>query len=176
MGFREAMAERRPGESLAKAINDLNAAFLWENRVFDTVKEAVWIDFGLAHTSDFLHRIAHEALERLDTFGDALHENFVRQSYPPTPSLDEEIVSVDRAFEIAVSTIDEVDTALQRVIEAASGSTYNALALAAENLQQSNSADRTAVLQAWKAWSENVSTTSFDNWILHLTEGGDNDE
>ena len=171
MGFKEAVAERRPGENLARAINDLNAAFLWENRVFDTVKEAVWIDFVLPHTSGFLHGIAHDALERLDSFGDALHENFVRQSYPPTPSLDEEIVSVDRAFEIAVSTIDEVDTAIQRVIEAASGSTYNALALAAENLQQSNSADRTAVLQAWGAWSKNVSTTSFDNWVLRLKEG-----
>lgn len=169
MTFQEAMEARKPSEGLERAVNALNSTFLWANRVLDTVKEAVWIDFGLPFTSEFIHELAHTNLERLDTFGDYLHENFIRQSYPETPALVEPIEDMDKVFEIVVGIIDEVDEAILAVIEAAGGGVYNALALASENIQQANSADRTKVLQAWKMWSNKPSYTSFDNWMEHLT-------
>jgi hypothetical protein len=163
------MEARKPSDGLERAVNALNSTFLWANRVLDTVKESVWIDFGLPFTSEFIHELAHINLERLDTFGDYLHENFIRQSYPETPALVEPIEDMDKVFEIVVGIIDEVDEAILAVIEAAGGGVYNALALASENIQQANSTDRTKVLQAWKMWSNKPSYTSFDNWMEHLT-------
>lgn len=171
MTFQEMMAQRLPEDKILRAADGLNSVFLWANRALDTTKEAVWIDFGLPFTSQFIHDIAHINLERLDAFGDVLHENHIRQTYPPTSALTETIEDVDKAFEITVSIIDEVDAALNRFIETAGGGKFNAMALAAENIQMENSADRTKVLQAWKMWSTGVRGTSFDNWILHLTNG-----
>lgn len=171
MTFQEMMAQRAPEESILRAAGDVNSVYLWANRALDTTKEAVWIDFGLPFTSQFIHGLAHINLERLDAFGDILHEHHIRQTYPPTPELTEKIEDVDKAFEIVVAIIDEVDEALNKFIEAAGGGKFNAMALAAENLQVENSTDRTKVLQAWKMWATGVKGTSFDNWILHLTAG-----
>lgn len=170
MTFEEMMRAREADSNVLEAADRLNNAYLFANRALDTVKEAIWIDFGLPFTSRFIHELAHANLERLDEFGDVLHENHLKQSYPPTSALDENIDSMDKAFEIVVTIIDEVDAALGRFIEACSGGRLNAMALAAENLQMKNSADRTKVLQAWQMWDANVSATSFDNWVAHLTE------
>lgn len=170
MTFQEMMQFRAPEQTVTNAANAVNNAFLWANRALDTTKEAVWIDFGLPFTSQFIHDIAHVNLERLDAFGDILHENHLKQTYPATPSLDEPIGDMEKVFEIVVSIIDEVDEALNDFIKVASGGRSNAMALAAENLQMENSADRTKVLEAWKMWSTGVAHTSFDNWILHLMD------
>lgn len=172
MTFNEMMQMHMPDGAVMAAADDVNRVFLWANRALDTAKEAVWIDFGLPFTSQFIHELAHVHLERLDEFGDILHENHLRQTYPPTPALTEPVDSVDKAFEIAVAIIDEVDEALMRFIELTGGSRHNAMALAAENLQTENSADRTKVLEAWKMWDSGVKGTSFDNWMLHLTHDG----
>lgn len=177
MTFQEMMQFRAPEQPVMNAANAVNNAFLWANRALDTTKEAVWIDFGLPFTSQFIHEIAHINLKRLDAFGDILHENHLKQTYPATPSLDELIGDMDKVFEIVVTIIDEVDEALNNFIKAASGGRSNAMALAAETLQMENSADRTKVLQAWKMWSTGVANTSFDNWILHLMDhDGEADE
>lgn len=176
MTFQEAMEARRPQENIVRAADNLNSAFLWANRALDTVKESLWIDFGLPFTSQFIHNLAHINLERLDEFGDFLHENHIKQSYPATPALTEEINDMNKAFEIVVGIIDEVDENLMDFIRAAGDGAFNALALAAEILQQKNSADRTKVMQAWKMWSNTVSMTSFDNWVSHLTDEVNGDD
>lgn len=169
MNFQEMMRFREPEKPVMEAADAVNYAFLWANRALDTTKEAVWIEFGLPFTSQFIHEIAHVNLKRLDAFGDVLHENHLKQTYPGTPALEEQIEDMDKVFEIVVTIIDEVDEALNRFIQAASGGRSNAMALAAENLQMENSADRTKALEAWKMWSSGMSATSFDNWMLHLT-------
>lgn len=172
MNFEEMMQARMPDGAVLAAADDVNRAYLWANRVLDTTKEAVWIDFGLPFTSQFLHEMAHANLERLDAFGDVLHENHLKQTYPPTPALTEPVENVDKAFEIAVAIIDEVDEALGRFIELTDKGKHRAMALEAENLQMENSAERTRVLQAWKMWDSGVKGTSFDSWMLHLTHMG----
>lgn len=171
MTFDEMMAGREPGSAVLDAADAVNSAFLWANRALDTDKEALWIRFGMPFTSGWIHRIAHANLERLDRFGDYLHEEHLTQTYPATPALTEPLESVGKTFEVAATIIDEVDAALNRFIAACSGGRMNALALATETLQMENSADRTRVLQVWKMWdSGGMSQTSFDSWVRRLTE------
>lgn len=171
MTLEEMMQQRQMDDALMAAIGDVNSAFLWANRALDTTKEAVWIDFGLPFTSQFVHGLAHVNLERLDAFGNALHEHHIRQTYPATPALTETIEDVDKAFEIVVTIADEVDEALRRLAEATADGQFGVLALAAQDLMKANSADRTKVMQAWNMWANAPHAACFDSWMAHPMNG-----
>ena len=169
------IADERNAEML-KAASDVNYAYLWANRVLDTVKESIWVEHGLPFTSDFIHKLAHANLERLDKFGDILHESHMKQTYPGTPEFDETIEDMNKAFDVVADVIFDVDAALNRFIDATAGTENNSMSLSAENLQMENTADRTKVLEAWKMWDSNPGKTSFDNWVKRLTESEADDE
>lgn len=168
MEFRQWLQDASPGGDMLAAADDVNGAFLFANRAMDTVKESVWVDHGLPFTSDMIHRLAHVQLQRLDTFGDILHEKHLKQSYPPTPGLNEQIEDIDKAFAISVEIVRRVDEALARFIQSAESAGCGAMARSAENLQMQNSADRTTLLQAWQMWDDSRSKTSFDSWVLRM--------
>ena len=171
MEFREWLQDTSPGAGFLAAADEVNSAFLFANRALDTVKEAVLIEHGLPFASDMLHRLAHVHLQRLDAFGDILHEMHLSQSYPPTPKLDEKIEDMDKAYAIAVEIVRRVDEALKRFIRAVESAGFDdAIARKAENLQMQNSADRTLLLQAWQMWDNTLSKTSFDSWVLRLSQ------
>lgn len=162
----------RPGDDVLVAAEKVNGAFLFANRALDTVKESVLVEHGLPFASEMLHNLAHAYLQRLDDFGNILHEKYLLQTYPATPRLDEPIESMDKAYAIAVEIVRRVDEALGRFIQAADsmGRGFGAMARKTENIQMQNSADRTLLLQAWQMWDNSRSKTSFDSWVRRLIQ------
>lgn len=169
MEFRQWLQDASPGADMLAAADEVNGAFLFANRALDTVKESVLIEHGLPFASDAIHRLAHVQLQRLDDFGDILHEMHLLQSYPPTPRLDEQIEDVDKAFAISVEIVRRVDEALLRFIRSADAGGFHAMARNAENIQMQNSKDRTALLQAWQMWDDSRSKSSFDSWMARMS-------
>lgn len=170
MEFQEWLRDVSPGADLLAAADEVNGAFLFANRALDTVKESVLIEHGLPFASAMLHELAHVHLQRLDAFGDILHEMHWLQSYPATPRLDEKIEDMDKAYAVSVEIVRRVDEALKRFIQSADSAGFGAMARNAENIQMQNSADRTLLLQAWQMWDSSRSKTSFDSWVRRLIQ------
>lgn len=180
MEFREWMDAARPGADVLEAADEVNYAFLFANRALDTVKEKLWIEHGMPMTSDYIHALAHVNLNRLDSFGDILHEKHLEQTYPATPALEEEISDVDKAFAVSVEIVDRVDAALRRFIGTTNIGDFSSMARSAETIQMANSADRLNLLKVWQMWDDSRSKTSFESWVFHVTgdlesEGDDDD-
>ena len=169
MEFRNWLGATMPGADVLTAADEVNDAFLFANRALDTVKESLLIEHGMPMTSDYIHKLAHVNLERLDGFGDILHERHLMQTYPATARLEEPITDVDKAFAVAVEIVDRVDEALRRFVAATNMGVLSALARKAEGLQMDNSADRTGLLKVWQMWDDSRSKTSFDSWVGRVT-------
>lgn len=148
------------------------AAYQQAARFLDTVQESVYIEHGLVHTARMLHNLAHEMPKRFDEFGDMLHERHLMTEYPATPELTERVEDMDKAFEIAIAVLDDVQEALEAFHAVTDTAAFRPMALKTEELMLQNSRDYTRILNAWVMWDENPGKTSFDNWVLHLT-GGD---
>ena len=61
-------------EAIRDPARGVVAAYQDAARFLDTIKEWVYIETGMIHTSEFIHRMAHEMPKRFDRFGDILHE------------------------------------------------------------------------------------------------------
>lgn len=160
---------------LRQPARDVVDAYQRANRFLDTCKESLYIEHGLIHTSEMVHRLAHEMPKRFDVFGDMLHERHLMVEYPGTPELTERVESVDKAFEIVITVLEEIQDALERFRAVTDNAEFRPMALKTEELMLQNSQDYTRVLDAWAMYGERGSATSFDNWVLHLmeTEGED---
>ena len=156
--------------ALRDSARRVTAAMLNAMRFMDTAKECVLILSGMPMTAEQIHRQAHKYGEYWDQFGDILHQRHLLQEFPGTPELDEK-PDVERAFEIILSCMDEVDSALMEFIRSAELEKLYPLAREAENIQVLNSKDYTLWLQAKKMWeSSGESNISYEKWISELFE------
>jgi hypothetical protein len=151
----------------------VSKAYLDGNRFLDTTKEFVYIEYGLKYCSDIIHRQAHICLERLDVFGDLLHERHLIQLYPATPELDyrEELKSMDDVFSFVIRVLDSIEEALEVFHETADNEKFRPMALKIEELMLQNSMDHTKFLEMWMRYdTDRGSLTSFDSWCKQFLE------
>ena len=145
----------------------VSKAYLDCNRFLDSCKEFVYIEEGMTNLSNVIHLQAHKALERLDDFGDLLHERHLMQIYPETPMLDwrAEFKNLNDVFEFVIRTLENIQEALERFHETTDNATFRAMALKSEELMLDNSGDYTKFLEIGFRWqNDGGSKTSFDNW------------
>lgn len=165
------MSYKKPEYSMLRdPARGVVAAYQDAARFLDTIKEWVYIEKGMIHTSDFIHNMAHEMPKRFDQFGDILHERHLSIEYPATNELTEEITDMDQVFEFIVSILDNIQEALDQFHQVTDKGRFKPMALAVEELMVENSKEYTKVLQAWSMWSQGVGESSFDNWMLHISE------
>lgn len=144
------------------------------NRGLDTLKEWVLIEMGLVNTSNEIHKLAHKQPGYFDTIGDILHQRHLMQEYPATEEYTKRPDDMDGVFEEIMRLLRENDEALKDFIRVCDENAQYALARQAETIQIKNSEDCTKFLQAWAMFDDGSSSaTSFDNWVKHLFEGGD---
>lgn len=160
-----------PWDALREPARQVVAAYQQAARFLDTVQESVYIEHGLVHTARILHNLAHEMPKRFDVFADMLHERHLMAEYPATPELTERVEDMDKAFEIVIAALDDIQAALEAFRSVTDNGTLRPMALKAEELMTQNSRDYTNVLNMWAMWDESESKTSFDNWALRM--GGD---
>lgn len=164
--------ENEPFSSLRDAARAVTGAFGAQNKWLDTMQEWLYIERGMKHTSDLIHGIAHRALVYLDEFSDILHERHLMTEYPATPELDEDFNDPSEIFEAVISAVERTGAALKRFRDTANELNLAPLAISTETLMAKVSAEQTVVLALWQMWDQGVSASSFDNWALHLKEGG----
>ena len=144
------------------------------NRGLDTLKEWVLIEMGLVNTSNEIHKLAHKQPGYFDQVGDILHQRHLIQEYPATEEYTKRPDDMDGVFEEIMRLLRENDEALKDFIRVCDENAQYALARQAETIQIENSEDCTKFLQAWAMFDDGSSSaTSFDNWVKHLFEGGD---
>lgn len=159
---------------LRDAARKVTAAMQNANRGLDALKEWVLIEMGLVHTSDAIHAVAHKQPAYFDTIGDILHQRHLMQEYPATEEYTMRPDDMDGVFEEIMRLLRENDEALKDFIRVCDENAQYALARQAETIQIENSEDCTKFLMAWQMYDmTDASATSYDNWILHLFEGGD---
>ena len=157
---------------LRDAGRGVTGAFGNTNKWLDTVQEHVRITFGMPHTSDAIHAIAHAALVWLDEFSAILHERNLMTEYPATMEFAEDLPDMETVFEVVIGILEELDGALDRFRMAADRPSLRPLALKTEEIMMDVSGEYTKVLEMWSMWDTGVSASSFDGWVLHLGEGG----
>lgn len=150
----------------------VTGAFGAANKWLDTVQEGIYIEAGLKHTADAVHGIAHKMLAWLDVFSDLLHERHLMTEYPETPELDADVRDMDATFQLIVDVLDSVQDALEKFHAATDNGTHRPMCIKTEEIMLLVSAEYTKILAMWQMWDSGVSASSFDNWVLHLTEGG----
>ena len=159
---------------LRDAARKVTAAMQQANRSLDALKEYVLIEIGLVHTSDAIHELAHKQPGYFDQIGDLLHQRHLMQEYPATEEYTKRPKDMDEVFEEIMRLLRENDEALRDFIKVCDENAQYALARQAETIQIENSEDCTKFLAAWSMYdSTDASATSFDNWILHLFDGGE---
>ena len=156
------------------AARRVTAAMQNANRGLDSLKEWVLIEMGLVHTSDAIHELAHKQPKMWDELADILHQRHLMQEYPATEEYTKRPDDMDGVFEEIMRLLRENDEALKDFIRVCDENAQYALARQAETIQIENSEDCTKFLMAWQMYDmTDASATSYDNWILHLFEGGD---
>lgn len=140
-------------------------------RFLDTVQEWTYIETGAIHTAKVLHNLAHEMPKRFDAFGDMLHERHLMVLYPATPELTEDIEDLDKVFDIALGSLEEIQEALEEFRSLTDNGTLRPMALTTENFMVQNSSDYTRILEMKKMYKSSSSLTSFDNWVKDISEG-----
>lgn len=156
------------------AARRVTAAMQNANRGLDSLKEWVLIEMGLVHTSDAIHELAHKQPKMWDELADILHQRHLMQEYPATEEYTKRPDDMDGVFEEIMRLLRENDEALKDFIRVCDENAQYALARQAETIQIENSEDCTKFLQAWAMFDDGSSSaTSFDNWVKHLFEGGD---
>lgn len=154
-----------------ESMRNVVAAYQEANRVFDTVQEWVLMDAAMPNTAQVLHEIAHKFPQRFDKFIEMLHEQHLKGEYPATNELTEPIENLEKAFEIAISALDNIQDALTAFHADTDNVALKPMALFAENAMQENSAEYTALLEMWSMWDESVGKTSYDGWAKQYSEG-----
>lgn len=164
--------DTEPYAKLRDAARNVTGAYGAVNKWLDTVQEWFLIERGMSHVSDLIHGIAHRALERLDDFSAILHTRHLATEYPATAELTERFNDPDDALEAVCAILDRTGDALKLFRDTANGVGLDGIALSAEELMVKNDAEYTAVLKLWQMWDQGISAASFDNWALHMKEGG----
>lgn len=164
--------ENEPFFSLRDPARAVTGAFGAANKWLDTMQEWLYIERGMKHTSDLIHEIAHRALVYLDEFSEILHERHLATEYPATPELDEVFSDPSEVFEAVISALERTGDALRQFRDAANAAQLAPLAISTESLMAKVSGEQTVVLALWQMWDQGMSATSFDNWAMHLKEGG----
>lgn len=150
------------------------AAYQDAARQLDALQEFVYIEAGLPHTARLIHNLAHEMPKRFDAFADMLHEQHLMAEYPQTPEFPSEYRDMDEVFERLLRALDKVQEALASFHKEVEDRMLTPMALLSEELMLQNSRSRTRFLEMWAMYDDpSVSASSFDNWALHLPEGGD---
>jgi uncharacterized phage infection (PIP) family protein YhgE len=147
------------------------SAYQEANRVYDTVQEWVLMDAGMPNTAQVMHNVAHKFPQRFDAFIEMLHEQHLRGEYPATNELTEPIESLDKAFEIVVSALDEIQDALTSFHAATDNASLKPMALFAENAMQENSATYTPLLEMWHMWDGTTDKVAYDKWAKKYIKG-----
>lgn len=155
---------------------DVVAAYQTAARFADTVQESLRIEHGMVFTADIIHELAHEMPKRFDQFGDMLHERHLMVEYPATPELVERIEAPEKAFEIIIGVLDEIQEALERFRKATDSAILRPMSLFAEELMLKNSRDYTLILELWTMWDDSTSKTSFDSWAKKMGKRGGADD
>lgn len=159
---------------LRDAARKVTGAMQQANRSLDALKEIVLIEMGLVHTSDAIHAVAHKQPAYFDQIGDILHQRHLMQEYPATEEYKNRPEDMDEVFEEIMRILRENDEALRDFIKVCDENAQYALARQAETIQIENSEDCTKFLAAWSMYDEGSSSaTSFDNWVKHLFDGGE---
>ena len=159
---------------LRDAARKVTGAMQQANRSLDALKEIVLIEMGLVHTSDAIHAVAHKQPAYFDQIGDILHQRHLMQEYPATEEYTKRPEDMDEVFEEIMRILRENDEALRDFIKVCDENAQYALARQAETIQIENSEDCTKFLAAWSMYDEGSSSaTSFDNWVKHLFDGGE---
>ena len=152
----------------------VTAAMQQANRSLDALKEYVLIEIGLVHTSDAIHKLAHKQPGYFDQIGDLLHQRHLMQEYPATEEYTKRPKDMDEVFEEIMRLLRENDEAIRDFIKVCDENAQYALARQAETIQIENSEDCTKFTEAWAMYDEGSSSaTSFDNWVKHLFDGGE---
>ena len=158
---------RNPMRNVMKAYGEAE-------RFFAFIKEITWAEFGLKATTDYIHSLEHIQPEYVDEFKDIMAQLGLMVEYPTIEELAEPFVDLDKVFEVCVGIIDETDKALCEFVKAVDKNIMNggivsafALSRQVETLIIKNSEDRKFLLEAWSMWDNNLSYTSFDNWVEH---------
>ena len=159
----------KPLREPARAVT---SAFSNANKWLDTVQEGIYIETGMKHTANAIHGIAHKMLAWLDVFSDLLHERHLMTEYPQTEEIDTEVRDMDATFELIVDILDSVQEGLEAFHAATDNGKFRPMCLKIEELMLLNSAEYTKVLDMWKMWDMGVGESSFDNWVLHMEDGG----
>lgn len=154
---------------LRDAARQATAAYQNADRGLDALKEWVLVEFGLVHTSDMLHALAHLQPRRFDKIGDILHQRHLMQEYPATEEYRERPEDLDGVFEAAIRLLKAIETALKACVGRSEEAGLYPLARAFENLQMENSASYEKLLYAWQMYDRtDGSATSYDNWVAGL--------
>jgi hypothetical protein len=159
----------KPLEKLAR---DVVAAYQDGARWLDTIQEWVLTESAMPFTARHIHDLAHEMPKRFDVFNDMMHERHLMAVYPPTAELTEKIEDMDKAFELVIAALDNIQAALWAFFEATDNEQFKPMALKAEELMLQNSGDYTEILQMWFMWDESTSKTSFDAWARTYSRKG----
>jgi hypothetical protein len=159
---------------LKEPAKEVVGAYQTAARFFDTVQEVVLIEHGLIHTARAVHKVAHLFPQRFDAYIDMLHERHLMGIYPATPELVEPINDMDKAFEIIIGVLDDIQEALEKFHAVTDNAMFRPMALKTEELMLQNSQEYTKFLNMWVMWDMSDSKTSFDNWVLHMEEGEPN--
>lgn len=155
------------------------------------IKERVWGEYGMVYLSRAIHTLEHKQPERIDRFASIMRQEGLELEYPGVPELDELLDNLDEVFRVCIELNDNIDRALQWLIDTADrrsergggraqeeAGRFPALAREAEQLQVENSADRTKLLECWSMWNSSSSISSFDKWVqvlYQLPDGGEED-
>jgi hypothetical protein len=154
---------------LRDAARRATAAYQNAARGLDTLKEWVLVEFGLVHTADAIHRLAHEQPKRFDVIGDILHQRHLMQEYPETPEYRERPEDMDGVFGEVIRLLEDIEDALRDCVGVSEEVGLYPLAREFENLQMENSKSYETMLYAWQMYDATESSgTSYDNWIEHL--------
>ena len=144
------------------------------NRGLDTMKEIVLIEMGLVNTSNEIHKLAHKQPGYFDQIGDILHQRHLIQEYPATEEYTKKPEDLDEVFEEVIRMLQESEDALKEFVKTADECGLYALAREAEGIEIENSHDYEKIMYAWQMLDESDgSATSFDNWVKHLFDGGE---
>lgn len=157
---------------LRDAARRATAAYQNAARGLDTLKEWVLVEFGLVHTADAIHRLAHEQPKRFDVIGDILHQRHLMQEYPETPEYRERPEDMDGVFGEVIRLLEDIEDALRDCVGVSEEVGLYPLAREFENLQMENSKSYETMLYAWQMYDKtDGSATSYDNWVEKLFDG-----
>ena len=133
--------------------------------MFAAIKEITWYQWGMEGLTAFLHHLEHVYPEYIDEFKALLAQLGLPLVSPPLPELTEAVPNAQRALELSLDLVDEVNEALSGFIEVTDTMRYEPLARKAENIQMANFEPRAILTQALTMAEQGASEASYDSWI-----------